>query len=100
MIVKIAHNVALVPKSSLNEHIHFIRDDIDSGDLLHICKVSDDWPNEDHYPGNVFVKFAPIRFDYTLGYYYCSQCKQTFSSQNELSLIWEDGEGTGWEGNA
>ncbi len=37
-----------------------------------------------------------VRWDMR-GYYKCIECKQTFSTEDELEAVWEDGKGTGDE---
>ncbi len=62
--------------------------------LLHICERDKD------LSGSVWVCMTGVvRWDMQ-GYYVCRECKQTFCTQDDLEAVWEDGKGTGDEGEA
>ena len=67
----------------------------DKGDevhpLLHICEKDLD-PSGESY----LCMTGVVRWDMR-GYYKCIECKQTFSTEDELEAVWEDGKGTGDE---
>jgi hypothetical protein len=65
--------------------------------LKHICERSDDPTQE--YPTDIVV-LANVTWDFAKGFYYCRGCKSVFDHDYDLQLIWEDGEGTGFEGLA
>ena len=62
--------------------------------LLHICEKDKD-PSGDRW----ICMTGVVRWS-NVGRYYCTECKQTFSNENELAAVWEDGKGTGDEHEA
>jgi hypothetical protein len=59
--------------------------------LLHICDKDKD-PS-----GEVWVCMTGVVHWSNAGHYYCTECKQTFSTAEELASVWSDGKGTGDE---
>ena len=68
---------------------HDVKDQIQP--LLHICDKDKD-PTD-----TVWVCITGVvRWDHR-GWYACTECKQTFLTEDELAAVWEDGKGTGDE---
>ncbi len=85
-----------VPRSLLQEQEEFVRgDDVDGKvqPLLHICERDID-PYEDSVR---VILCEELRWDTMYGHYKCLGCKKTFSTKEELGLVWADGKGTGAE---
>ena len=62
--------------------------------LLHIC-------DKDKDPaGLMWVCMTGVMRWSNVGHYYCTECKETFQSEDELAAVWEDGKGTGDEHEA
>jgi hypothetical protein len=65
--------------------------------LMHICERSDD-PTQQH-PTDIVV-LDKVKWDFMMGFYFCNGCKSIFNEPGDLEMIWEDGEGTGFEAHA
>lgn len=88
-----------VPKSQIAEKTWFVRDpkmgkSNEVGPLLHICNREDE---RGSYPPMLVIMTDVVRWDFWVGHYYCTGCKETWSDEEGLRAIWEDGYGTGDE---
>jgi hypothetical protein len=91
-----------VPVSQLPRSAWFVRNTSDSKEgeldpLLHVCERDiDPGMREPTY----VVMTGVVTWDQINGHYYCQACKHAFRSEEELEAVWEDGLGTGAEGQA
>jgi hypothetical protein len=99
-MIELMAGVWAVGKGDIPQDVEFFRQPSKDGEvqpLLHICERSDD-PTQAH-PTDIVV-LDKVKWDFVRGFYYCNGCKSVFDEEGDLEMIWEDGEGTGYEAHA
>ena len=85
-----------VEAGSIPEGVTLFREDQVTGLLYHICHVDEGDKGD---PVDI-IYLGLIRFHFVGGFYFCEQCKRRYKTEEELEMIYEDGQGTGEEGHA